>query len=293
LKHAAKLFVYFAAVVLGGALLAPVLFWTVQAAAAHGTGAFLLRFGFESFFHRALLICAVIFLWPLLRSLRLASLADLRLRRNVHGWSDAGAGWLLAAVPLGGTAIALFQNGSLTFKYSVPWAAIGAVALAAIAVPIIEETLFRGLILGILLRGSRPVIAGLNTSAFFAIIHFLKAPDRTSPVVTWASGFRSIGHSFSQFANPMLLLGAFATLFLVGAILADARLRTESLWLPIGLHSGWVFVSGIVGKLTRAISLPLPLLGKTMLIGVIPLAVGLFTWCLVAFLFPYEPREKN
>jgi membrane protease YdiL (CAAX protease family) len=293
LKDAAKLFVYFAAVVLAGAVLAPILFWTAQSAAAHGIAAFLMRFDFESFFHRALLICALLFLWPLLRSLRIRSLYDLKLHRNQRAGRDAGAGWLLAALPLGYTAIALIQAGSFAMKNSIPWSAIGAIAAAAVTVPVIEETFFRGLVLGIQLRAGRPVIAAFITSALFAVIHFLKAPDRTSIAVTWTSGFRSIAHSFSQFTDPILVLAAFATLFLVGAILADARLRTASLWLPIGLHSGWIFVSGVVGKITRQTTLMLPLLGKNMLIGLIPLGVGLLTWGLVALLFPHANRNRR
>ncbi len=293
MKDAAKLFAYFAAVVLGGAVLAPVLFWLVQAAAAHGIAVFLLRFNFESFFHRALLICALLFLWPLLRSLRIRSLNDLQLRRNSHAWRDLGAGWLLAALSLGFTGLALVHIGSFAMKNSIPWSGVGAVATAAVAVPIIEETFFRGLILGILLRAVRPFTAALVTSAFFSVIHFLKAPDRTSPSVTWTSGFHSIANSFSQFTDPMLVLAAFATLFLVGAILADARLRTASLWLPIGLHSGWIFVSGIFGKITRQSTLLLPLLGKNLLVGLIPLGLGLITWALIALLFRHANRNDN
>src|SRR5205814_5744207 len=129
------------------------------------------------------------------------------------------------------------------------------------------------------------------TSAFFGIIHFLKAPDRSNPIVTWTSGFESVAKSFSQFADPIMLLAAFATLLLIGVILADARLRTASLWLPIGLHSGWIFVSGLVGKLTRQTTIILPLLGKNMLVGLIPLALGLLTWGLIALLFPRAYHE--
>ncbi len=293
MKDAAKLFAYFAAVVLGGAIIAPVLFWSAQAAAAHGVAAFLMRFDFESFFHRALLICALLFLWPLLRSLRVRSLSDLQLRRNPSAWRDAGVGWLIAAAPLACTAMTLVSNGSFALKNAIPWAALGSVAAASIAVPLIEETLFRGLILGILLRASRPLFAAVITSAFFAIIHFLKAPDRINATVTWSSGFRSIAHSFVQFSDPMLVLAGFATLFVVGAILADARLRTASLWLPIGLHSGWIFVSGIFSKMTRQTTLMLPLLGKNLLVGLIPLGLGLITWAVVVFLFPHEDRKNS
>jgi len=293
LKDAAKLFAYFAAVVLGGAILAPPLFWTAQTAAAHGIATFLMRFDFESFFHRALLICALLFLWPLLRSLQIRSLADLRLRRNTHAPRDAGIGWIIAATPLAYTAIALVHHGAFVLKNAIPWTAVGGVAAASIAVPFIEETLFRGLVLGILLRAMRPLFAGFITSVFFAIIHFLKAPDQTSRLVTWSSGFRSIAHSFSQFGDPLLVLAGFATLLVVGAILADARLRTSSLWLPIGLHSGWVFVSGIFGKLTRQTTIMLPLLGKNLLVGVIPLALGLITWGIVALLFFNADRKSS
>jgi uncharacterized protein len=293
LKDAAKLFAYFAAVVLGGAVLAPVLFWSAQAAAARGLATFLLRFDFESFFHRALLICALVFLWPLLRALRIRSPGDLQLHRNSQRWRDLAVGWLLAVIPIGCTAIALFANGRFILKNSIPWSAIGAVIAASVAVPIIEEFFFRGFILGVLLRASRPLVAAIIVSGFFVIIHFLKAPDRTTAIVTWSSGFRSIANSFSQFADPTMLLAAFATLFLVGCILADARLRTASLWLPIGLHSGLVFVSGLVGKISRESAPMLPLLGKNLLVGLAPLAAGLLTWGLIAFFYPNGDRKNN
>jgi uncharacterized protein len=293
LKDAAKLFAYFVAVVLGGALLAPILFWSAEAAVAHGIVTFLRHFDFESFFHRALLICALLFLWPLLHSLHIRSLNDLQLRHNPRAWRDAGIGWLLAALPLGFAAVALLSGGFFLWKTSIAWNAIIGVAGAAIAVPIIEETFFRGLVLGIFIRACRPAIATFIVSAFFAIIHFLKAPDQTSVIVTWTSGFRSIAHSFSQFTDPVMVLAAFATLFVVGVILADARLRTASLWLPIGLHSGWIFLSGVFGKMTRQTTFMLPLLGKNLLVGLIPLALGLITWGLVTFLFPHANRKRS
>src|SRR5207249_5567632 len=55
-------------------------------------------------------------------------------------------------------------------------------------------------------------------------------PPRTGESVTWFSGFHSIANSFAQFADPMMMLASFTTLFLIGWILADARLRTRSLF---------------------------------------------------------------
>jgi uncharacterized protein len=288
LKDAAKLFAYFFAVVIGGALLAPPLFWS----AGH-VSPFFAKFDFESFFHRALLICAVAFLWPLLRSLRLHSFRDLQLDRNRYAVRDVIGGIVLAGFPLLICSLVLIATRIFTIKTVMPWSSLVGVLGAAIAVPVIEELFFRGLLLGILLRDLRSALATLLTSAFFAFMHFLKAPVRPNEVVGWFSGFRSIANSLAQFADPMMVLALFATLFLIGWILADARLRTRSLFLPIGLHSGWILVAGVVGKLTRRTTTMLPWLGTNLLTGLLPLALGLMTWALMVVWLHYANRSHT
>ena len=288
MKDAAKLFAYFFAVVIGGALLAPPLFWS-----ARQVSPFFAKFDFENFFHRALLICAIAFLWPLLRALGLHSFRDLQLDRNRHAVRDVVGGILLASFPLAICSFLLIVARIFVLKTVMPWSSLIGVVGAAIAVPLIEELFFRGLLLGILLRGLRPILATLITSAFFAVIHFLKAPARTDAVVTWFSGFRSIANSFAQFADPTMVLALFATLFLIGWILADARLRTRSLFLPIGLHSGWILVAGVVGKLTRHLTTMLPWLGTNLLTGLLPLALGLITWALMIVWLRYANRSDT
>jgi len=288
LKDAAKLFAYFLWVVVGGALLAPPLFWSAQLFSG-----FFAKFNFESFFHRALLICAIAFLWPLLRWLRLHSFRDLQLDKNRHALRDAIAGDLLAGIPLLVGAFVLLATRIFLPKNAISWNAFGAVLAAAVVVPLIEELFFRGLLLGILLRSLRPVVATLIISGFFAILHFLKAPTRPNESVSWLSGFHSIANSFAQFANPMMVLASFTTLFLIGWILADARLRTRSLFLPIGLHSGWVFVAGLVGKMTKRETIILPWLGTNFLTGLLPLALGLITWALMIGWLRYANRAHS
>ena len=153
--------------------------------------------------------------------------------------------------------------------------------MASIAVPFIEEAFFRGVILGVLLRTGRKYFAIFAVSAFFAAVHFLKAPERTSVVVTWTSGLNSIAHSFERFANPTMLASAFATLFVIGCILAVARVLTNSLWLPIGLHAGWIFATSAFSLLARQQIVALPWLGKNLLIGIVPLGVATVTWILM------------
>jgi membrane protease YdiL (CAAX protease family) len=157
----------------------------------------------------------------------------------------------------------------------------------AVVVPLIEEALFRGLFLGVLLRGLRPWPANLLSAAIFSIVHFLKAPDQTTTTVHWFSGFVSLSHSFDQFREPMLVLGGFTTLFAIGIILGHARLHTRSLWLPIGLHAGWILASEAFGKIARREIVALPWLGKSLLIGLVPLSVCLLSWVLLRLWLSY------
>ncbi len=284
MKDAARLLIYFAATLLLGAVIAPVLYWT-----AHRFGV-LTQFDFETFFHRALLIGALILFWPLFRSLGIKSWLELGLRENPHCVRDVLLGFAAAAIPLlclGGLIIGL---GIYQLRESFSFAAIAGRSVSALVVPLIEEPLFRGLILGVLLRASSRNLAVFFTSALFAILHFLKAPEKTSAVVHWNSGFISIANSFSQFSDPLLLAAGFTTLFLLAWILADARIRTRSLWLPIGLHAGWIFSSALFNKIAHREIEALPWLGKSLLIGLAPLAVALTTWALVALCFKNEVR---
>lgn len=290
MKDAAKLIVYFAAVVAAGAIVAAPLFWGATALSKNGMLPFLTRFNFESFFHRALLLCAVLFLWPLLRSLHIRSWRDLQIQKDPRYLRHILAGALLAILPLGCAAVILIHSKVLLLKTAVSWAALGGVAAAAVAVPLIEEFFFRGLILGVLLRSCRPIIAVVLSAAFFAILHFLKAPNHTNTVVTWQSGWKSIARAFAQFADPLLVVAGFATLFLLGCILADARLRTRSLWLAMGLHGGWIFVAGVIGKVTNRTGEMLPWLGQNLLVGLIPLSLALFTWGLLLI---FNPRRDG
>jgi membrane protease YdiL (CAAX protease family) len=281
LKDAVRLLVYLLATVLLGALLAPPLFWAAQWLIVHGWLTFLSRFDFETFFHRALLIAALVLLWPVARSLSVRSLTDLELERNPRWRRDVFAGFVCSAVPLLCCSAILLATPIYSTRNIIDWPAVGKAIGAAAVVPLIEETFFRGLVLGILLKTGRRFLAMFMTSALYSIVHFLKAPEHTSTLVTWTSGFHSIAHAFVQFADPILVAAGFTTLFLIGWILADARLQTRSLWLPIGLHAGWILTAGTFNKIALRKMVVLPWLGKNLLVGIIPLAVAGVTWLIV------------
>ena len=105
-------------------------------------------------------------------------------------------------------------------------------------------------------------------------------------------GIQLLAHSFDQFAEPKLLLAGFTTLFVIGVILAHARLRTQSLWLPIGLHAGWILGSGVFNKIARREILAMPWLGKSLLIGIIPLCVCLASWVLLRVWLKYAGARE-
>jgi len=277
LKDAARLAAYFIAIVLGGAFLAPILFWSTQALAAHGVFPFLTKYDFDTFFHRAILIAAVFLLWPLLRVSNVRGLADLGLSPNPHWTRDVGSGILLSVIPLLFCGALLISLHVYSFRHVIVWPRLGKVLLAAVSVPFIEETFFRGIVLGILLRTGRNLLSIVTVSALFAAVHFLKGSEWEPAIVTWTAGFQSIGDAFAGFGDPMMVLGAFATLFLIGCILADARVLTRSLWLPIGLHAGWIFASGTFSWLARG-QMALPWIGKNLLVGIIPLGLAAVTW---------------
>jgi len=251
LKDVAKLAVYFVAIVIVGAFLAPFLFWSTESLAAHGVFSFLAKYDFETFFHRAILIAAAFLLWPFLRISHVRGMADVGLAPNPRWGRDLCAGAVFSAIPLFCCGALLIAFHVYSFRHVFAWSRFGKVLVASIIVPFVEEWFFRGIILGVLLRTGRKYIPILAVSALFAVVHFLKAPERTSAIVTWSSGLNSIAHSFGRVGDPMMLASAFVTLFFIGCILADARMLTHSLWLSIGLHAGWIFGSGTFSLLAR------------------------------------------
>jgi membrane protease YdiL (CAAX protease family) len=294
LKDAALLLVYFIGVLLLGALLSPLLFFGGQSLAARGILPFLAAYDFESYFHRALLVSALLLIWPLLRALRIQKWRELQLTPRAKSGRDLLAGFLIAAIPLLCCGAIILAIGIYEVRGHIVWKGFLPVALAAIFVPLIEETFFRGFVLGVLLRRGSSTFALVFTSALFSIVHFLKAPDETTSAsaVSWFSGFSSIAAAFWQFRDPMLVLGGFGTLFVVGWVLGDARLRTRALWLPIGLHAGWIFANGAFNRIAHRQFIALPWIGKSLLVGIVPIIVGLASWIVMLAWLKHE-RTRN
>src|SRR5258708_36886868 len=101
--------VYILVVFVGGALLAPWLYWLAQSV-AH-TFPHIAQSPFHRFVNRSLLILALAGLWPLLRSLGVTALRDVGLVRPAGHWKKVGAGFLLGLVSLAGVAGSAIRAG--------------------------------------------------------------------------------------------------------------------------------------------------------------------------------------
>jgi membrane protease YdiL (CAAX protease family) len=115
--------------------------------------------------------------------------------------------------------------------------------LAGVTVALIEETLFRALVLRIFYTALRPMPAVLLSAAVFAAMHFKMADDLASRIqpggVGLLLGLRSmLDTMMAPFAgfNGMM----FLNLLLIGVLLNIAFLATSNLWVGIGLHAGWI-----------------------------------------------------
>ena len=293
LKSLGKIIFYLLATLVLGALLAPPLYWGGQWLAHHGILTWLGDTPFRKFFHRALLVAALVLLWPTARWLQVASVRALGLAPNPRRWGDLGAGFAAAFLMMVALTAVLLALHVVALRGHVHPMDFVQIALSAVVVSLLEEWLFRGAILGLLARTMPRYVALFCTSALFSILHFLKPETAEPHAIHWLSGFALIPGAFAQFNDPWLLLGGFTTLFAVGWILGFSRLKTRSLWMAVGLHAGWILGMMSFSKVTRRlmkVEETLPWFGGDLKVGLGSVAVVLLTGLLV---WGYLGRRKN
>jgi uncharacterized protein len=247
----------------------------------------------DRYFSRSLLISA----------LGLLPLLILRVKRlpcdpqsDVHAlrkspWSKRlahlGGGLLIGALCLGVLALVLEISGAAVSRDTELAAGkfFSKAFIPALGAGVIEELIFRGLLLGLWLRACSLRTALIGSSLMFSFVHFLSPPDGMviADPRAWHAGFEILGGTLGHFANPLFFVTDFATLTLLGLILAWCRFRTFSLWLPIGLHAGLVFALKTF-SMTRTLDPHSPLhpwfIGNDLKSGLLPLvALGLCFVC--------------
>jgi membrane protease YdiL (CAAX protease family) len=242
--------VFFAMLFVGAMILGPLIYF--------GMGA-VWPIPFHRAMDRALLISAVaamgLFwsriplreLWPWNREARLQLLL----------------GYLIALVSIQamlGAYLALVGFSSAHKSGSEIAARVGMALAAALIIPLLEETVFRGFLQRELVRGLGWRAGWVLAAAIFMLAHFLKIPIELDhePVHLW-SGVTALGAAFANFGHDLARpenIGKAANLFLIGLILGGVFLRAGTLWLNAGLHSGWIFGLLLFTGLTRSVEPP-------------------------------------
>jgi membrane protease YdiL (CAAX protease family) len=301
-----KIVLYFIAVFVLGAALAPPIYWGVgmakRAAEARGWITYETRekpakkgdrpkkdavkemetktrgplrwldAGFAKVADRATIFAAVALLVPLFRSLRIRSAAELGLHRNSARARDFLVAYALAIGTMFLLAVILLKMEVFSLKQPTPWAELWAPALSGLAVAFLEEWIFRGAFLGTFRRTLRPIPALTAVSAIFAFVHFIQPRERPElSDVHWWSGFELLPHRFESFTQPGLVLGGFITLFCFGWVCGWITLRSRSLAMAIGFHAGMVlgkFGFNRIAERNDGRDL-LPWIGEDMTVGLV------------------------
>ena len=244
---------WFLAAIFGTLLAAALLAWPVWQ--------FIQAISLDFAFHRV-----VSRFWQLLLLAGLLlALQRLRLRgREDWGYGlprpeflrQAGLGLTVGIATMLPMTIAMLASGILVPRAGLDAAmvleAVAGGLLAGLAVAVVEETFFRGLMFRAVSRESGFAFTALTTALVYAAIHFFARTKVPADEVAWDSGFRLLGGALANFTNPLPVLGSFVTLVMVGLLLAGVRGRTGAIAACIGLHMGWVCVIKATKTLTLA-----------------------------------------
>lgn len=202
-------------------------------------------------------------------------------------------GFGLGLVTLMPIFIMLYILGINIIDEAQPWT-IGLAAkktfislLLASLIAMVEESVFRGMLLAGLKKNLPVVAAVLISSTYFAALHFLDSkteiPQQEFDLL---SGFILLGEAFANVFNPQNT-SAFFSLLAVGTFLAVLRTQVkESLGLCIGCHAGWVWQIKMSGSLfnTNFSSEYLYLVSSyNYVVG--PLVTGWLSFAIVGYFF--------
>ncbi len=114
---------------------------------------------------------------------------------------------------------------------------------SGLVVGLAEESLFRGLIQGAVLRESRqPLLAIVLVAVLFAAMHFLADKAIANESVTPTSGLLLLTTVADSWRSPAAIADGFAALLAVGLLTGLVTWWTGSIGLSAGLHAGWVWM---------------------------------------------------
>lgn len=247
--------VWFGALLFAG-LIAPLVYFALQSLAEgnpDGWAASLVARSFDKFVDRCRYIPILLLLPWLMLVVGLLGRSQGFLAANDLRGRPGSAKWFLLTGILGLSLAGLIYVCQLTFTWYWPkdidgtgdWLKIiGGAALSALLVGLIEEILFRSLIFRLFYTAMKPWKAILASSMVYAYLHFsapaayLAGPNADPGLI---SGLHiALLNAVGCFLNFNVI--EFANYTSLGALFCVIYLRARSLWAPIGLHAGIVFV---------------------------------------------------
>lgn len=245
MRNTAAIAVYLLIVFIGAAAMAPVAWMAVfsDAPALSFLNFLESHDDFHRYFNRCLLLMALVGVGLLWRATKIKSWAEL-------GWTDfpktktyIGMGLLIGLASLMAVATLGLIFEAREFRPAHPLGEWGKHWLntlgAAIAVGVLEETLFRGMLFGLLRRDMNWRWAAVASAVLFTSVHFIDQRPNISEI-TWSTGFTAFPQFIHDFASDPHWPAYAVNLFLAGLILAGAFQRTGNLFIAIGIHAGWI-----------------------------------------------------
>jgi len=205
------------------------------------------RFTLSKVISKTTLVFLVLSIFPAMRWLRI-NRSDLGFASGKKLLQQIPLGFALGLLTLLPVLWVEYQLGIRSLDQAKHWTVfllaqkMGVVLLLALLIALIEEPLFRGLLIASM-RRKMPLLAAVGVSAFYyASLHFLHSHSQIpSAQVTWSSGFKLLAEAFGNLLNP-LYFSDWLSLCVVGIFLGLIRTRApQNLGLCIGCHAGWVW----------------------------------------------------
>jgi membrane protease YdiL (CAAX protease family) len=228
-----NLAVFLLAIFVGGGLLAPWVWWGVQAfagAGSEGWGRGLADHPFYRYVHRCLLAVALLGLVPFLRGMGVGSWRSMGLGKPEGGTGNRGRHWLTGfAIGAGMFALALGVEVATGLRVWRPdqgvpriaWVLVSAFG-AALVVGMLEEPLFRGALFRGLGEAVGWPVALAVSSLIYGWVHFLGKVPSPDPV-TWDAGLKVVASMVRMSLDVRVWLPGMPTLVLAGILLGSDR----------------------------------------------------------------------
>ncbi len=242
-------------------------------------------YDFGKVMRRILMVVALIVFLVFRKSLRFGALVSSGLKIRPGFFRQFLFGFLLAGIPLliyyglglltGAWMIHIdYDSAGVTILYIIKYALIGCL------IGVIEEILFRGFVLQSFLESMSLPVAVCACSLIYSMLHFFEADVFVSTGFQPFVGFVTIAQFFKPiFFEFFINIPAIIGLFLVGVVLSYAFIKTKSLYLSIGLHTGMVFMMKADGMFLVRVREKLG-----WLFGDSKLVTGVLVWFLLIFI---------